>query len=140
MGGAGSVKSIVATEQAAKSIIATKQAVTLGAFANTAALEKALRKHKIDVAAWDRDGAKGVAQLFTELKNGESVLKVESGRVTRCLRVVKVRALPAVREPHCSPPSFARTLPATRTCLHDHAITPPSLGRCASDGRAPTRC
>ena len=96
MGGGGSVKSIVATEQAAKSIIATKQAVTLGAFADAAALEKALQKHKVDVAAWDRDGAKGLAQLFTELKNGECVLKVESGRVTRCLRVVKVRALPAV--------------------------------------------
>ena len=96
LGGAGSAKSIIATKQAVKPIIATEQAVTLGAFANAAALEEALRKHKVDIAAWDRDGAKGVAQLFTELENGESVLNVESGRVTRCLRVVKVRALPII--------------------------------------------
>jgi len=81
VGGAGSVESIIGTEQA----------VTLGAFANAAALEKALCEHKIDVAAWDRNGAKGVTQLLSELENGESVLNVESGRVTRCLRVVKMR-------------------------------------------------
>ena len=92
-----------------ESIIGTEQAVTLGAFANAAALEKALCEHKIDVAAWDRNGAKGVTQLLSELENGESVLNVESGRVTRCLRVVKVRALPvppAVLEPYCSPPDL----------------------------------
>ena len=78
------------------SIIATEQTVAWGAFADAAALEKALRDQTVDVAAWNRDGAKGVAQLFTELENGESVLNVESGRVTRCLRVVKVRALPII--------------------------------------------
>ena len=51
-----------------KSIIATEQAVTWDAFPDAAALEEALRKHKVDIAAWNRDGAKGVAQLFSELE------------------------------------------------------------------------
>ena len=125
-----------------KSIIATKQAVTLGAFANAAALAKALQKHKVNVAAWDRDGAKGVAQLFTELKNGESVLNVESGRVTRCLRVVKVRALPIISAVPFSShialhPTLARTsLPPTHACMT--TPSPPALCRCASNGLGPT--
>ena len=58
LGGAGSAKFIIATEQA----------VTWDAFPDAAALEEALRKHKVDIAAWNRDGAKGVAQLFSELE------------------------------------------------------------------------
>ena len=130
----------------ANSIIATKQAVTQdvtwgpGAFPNAAALEKALRDHKVDVAAWERDGAKGVAQLFTELENRESELHVESGRVTRCLRVVKVRALPIPS--HFSShialhPILARTLPAARMPASLPPSTP-ALRRCASNGRGPT--
>ena len=100
------------------SIIATEQTVAWGAFADAAALEKALRDQTVDVAAWNRDGAKGVAQLFTELENGESVLYVENGRVTRCLRVIKVRVLPvpsAVLEPRCSPPNLCSYPPC---CPH----------------------
>ena len=55
------------------------------------ALSHLLQHQGVDVSSWGVDSSKGMAELWSEVQHGEVELRLDSsGRVCRCLSVVKV--------------------------------------------------
>jgi hypothetical protein len=54
-------------------------------------MQQQLTSQGVDVSRWGIDRNKGIAELWTEVQRGEAELRLDSsGRVCRCLSVVKV--------------------------------------------------
>lgn len=66
-----------------------------GTFGHPGELTDWLQHHAVDVASWGTGKAKSVTDLFAEIESKETTLQLLSGRVFRCLKVVKL----AVRRP-----------------------------------------
>ncbi|KAL1498953.1 hypothetical protein AB1Y20_013481 [Prymnesium parvum] len=66
--------------------------ITKGTFRKEAELREWLRYHHVNISQWGQGKAKSVAELFAEVESKEATLQVLSGRVFRCVKVVKLVA------------------------------------------------
>jgi len=85
---------------AVRPLVASPTPVQLGPLApsgellfaeSVTSMQQQLTSQGVDVSRWGIDRNKGIAELWTEVQRGEAELRLDSsGRVCRCLSVVKV--------------------------------------------------